>query len=900
MLDPDFLLVFLLSRLVTVKTRCWSYSDIEPNPYRHSHRLCKTGQILAWKELSPATMERVLLERVTEHSSVTRVKQNTMINLAIIHSKGTCGVKDHSTALCFLREACSMGASALCYDSMAAILTEFDETRDPLEAKRFALKAVSMSKSPGNAVRLADANLIQDNITQEDVAHAIQTYEQAVLNYGIGRAATKLAKIFLFGKDGVQKDLGKAKEWFEKGARLGDQDSFGFLNRYIYASEDTGRIRMIKGLESEIVEHQDYNTMNDLALKLAEGKDLEKNETLAVELLECAIEGHNASAMDNLGSWYMNGKHGVTKDKNIAETLFRRAMDLEPSIPFVTQRLSLLLEDHPEKSMRQESLRLLETAVDQGCPLALIRLAALHKKGNEFLRVDEAKAMHLYNLAINQFSELDAVFMQEGDLTPMSFNAWLIEEGKITDEQRLFDLFRLETCHASYTICLVQLAQMYNKGTDGVPKNDKRCTELYEKAIMIVRNEQEMGRLGLELISGLGGCPRNRKLGLKMVGKAVDSGECSEELPFLYINELAKGSDGEPAQTEEAARRLERIIETKPEIRSEALARACYYFGHNFGNGLEGFAQNVERGIRLLEVSARRCDHLNSMLLAAQLYQQKKQCTSADMSRCNYWLQCAIDSHGSTDAMLSLGQMLIVADGEEDKDKGRELLRRSIDAGQNVIAMQLYGLLVCFGLHGEKVDKARAAELFHRALTSGAPHMLICSVTKVYLAVILIQALDGVQKDESRAIELVREVFSSEDDDGIAVKLIRSTAKEFVEGKVVDRDVATAAWLYEVGLQYGRVRAAQDLCDLVLEEVDLGSRRGMQANEVLKYLFRNGNEGERLECIISLCENGQQSKDAEAVMRLHRIRKVRDLYMGVEQAHVVDASEEQDNIGMMA
>ncbi len=133
------------------------------------------------------------------------------------------------------------------------------------------------------------------------------------------KAQYNVGLIYANGK-GVQKNLSKAKKWYEKAAKQGNGPAQYNLAQLYHAAGETDAHGYEKAVEAGIM--QAYNNLDDLYM---EGKGVKQDQQKAFELFQKAASLGDNSAQVNVAVLYAWGE-GITHDKMKAYDNFKKAL----------------------------------------------------------------------------------------------------------------------------------------------------------------------------------------------------------------------------------------------------------------------------------------------------------------------------------------------------------------------------------------------------------------------------------------------------------------------------------------------------------------------------------------------------------------------------------------------
>ena len=222
---------------------------------------------------------------------------------------------------------------------------------------------------PEAEARLAAWTMFGVNGARKDSAKASALAQQSLsdgLETAAGSRATaqyELASLYRQGL-GVEKDVSKAAQWYQKAANQG-----------LAAAQ------------------------NNLGVLYQNGNGVEKDLTKAAELCQKAADQGEARAQTNLGWLFENG-NGVPKDFNKAAQLYQKAAD-QGFAPAQNNLGALYQNGNGVEKDLTKAAELYQKAADQGEPYAQKNLGGLYEYGMGVAK-DVNKAAELYQKSADQ------------------------------------------------------------------------------------------------------------------------------------------------------------------------------------------------------------------------------------------------------------------------------------------------------------------------------------------------------------------------------------------------------------------------------------------------------------------------------------------------------------------
>ncbi|KAI8840377.1 hypothetical protein BJ741DRAFT_597160 [Chytriomyces cf. hyalinus JEL632] len=165
---------------------------------------------------------------------------------------------------------------------------------------------------------------------EKDVKKAVELFEKAV-SLGCSLGCYYLGTLHEDGYDGILKDLSKAATFFEQAVQLEDGSSAA-AKRNLARLYDKG-IGVEQSHELslqyylEAAKFEDAWALYTLGLKYANGTGVEQDYSIAFEFYERAAKQNNAAAMSNLG-YLLGESRGCAKDSVRAAEFFQQSAAL--------------------------------------------------------------------------------------------------------------------------------------------------------------------------------------------------------------------------------------------------------------------------------------------------------------------------------------------------------------------------------------------------------------------------------------------------------------------------------------------------------------------------------------------------------------------------------------------
>ena len=170
-----------------------------------------------------------------------------------------------------------------------------------------------------------DFNQAVEDYNKGGYIKALNTF-YALAKKGDAKAQYNVAYMYANGK-GVQKDMDKARKWYEKAAKQDNGAAQYNLAQIYHAAGESDPYRYEKARYwyEKAVEAGIMEAYNNLAALYIDGKGVKKDQKKAFELFQKAAKMGDPSAQVNVGVLYAWGE-GITNDKMKAYDNLKKAL----------------------------------------------------------------------------------------------------------------------------------------------------------------------------------------------------------------------------------------------------------------------------------------------------------------------------------------------------------------------------------------------------------------------------------------------------------------------------------------------------------------------------------------------------------------------------------------------
>ena len=274
-------------------------------------------------------------------------------------------------------------------------------------------------------------------------------------NGGCGKAAWDLARHYLNGTGGVEKNDELVRHWLVKGAELGNVEAQSGAGTWFADKGDYDTAR--KWLEKAAAQGSVY-AMNNLGVLYQNGKGVERNRTTAGEWWEKAAANGNEAAKEKLL------RHFGDDDASVDRVPRDSARGDDHSV------------DRGEEVKLPRNIRDLVKKANGGCASAANELAWNYREGIGGVEKDNQLERHW----LEKGAELGDVEAQN------NFGMMLDGEGDYEGARRWWELAAAQ----GDVIAMSNIAQLYANG-EGVEKNISTAAEWFLKAAMKGNHESQ-------------------------------------------------------------------------------------------------------------------------------------------------------------------------------------------------------------------------------------------------------------------------------------------------------------------------------------------------------------------------------------------------------------------------
>jgi hypothetical protein len=515
------------------------------------------------------------------------------------------------------------------------------------------------------------------------------TIAESAFNSGVSGAAMIVAEAYQYG-DGVNQDLGKAREWYEKGASKGDAGSMRALGEMIGGEDappaDAGRARQLIERAASLGDHE---ALRLVAERHETGNGVDKDVKKAVQLYERAAAAGDRTAAKKVGDIYVQGelveRNYETARKWYEQAAARNVQDamVELGVLYANGRL-------PDPEGTKSKTWLERSTRRKGD--AAYSIGVMYETGDRVPR-DHAKAREWYEQAVDfgyEKANMRLGYLANNGLGgPKSYEL----------ARRYFD----RAVAARHADVARSIAMWFIEG-DGVERDVGKAKEWLEKAVGL-GDRTAMVELGYLQISESGdpGYARAREL----FTRAIDGkdGDIAFEIGKAFLSGDKVGKNGA-----RAVEWLERAAELG---HVEALVR----LGIVYHGGEAGIGQDHAKARQWYEKAAAK-DKATAMLNLGVLYEHGLG-VREDVGTAIAWYEKAA-AKGDLQALESIGLIHYFGKGDVAQDfaKARKLFEQAAEKG-HAGSTNAVGIMTQFG-QGGPVDLARGHELLVKAAEAGA------------------------------------------------------------------------------------------------------------------------------------------------------------------------------------
>lgn len=292
---------------------------------------------------------------------------------------------------------------------------------------------------------------------------------------GNAGAMSQLGNFYRDGRNGLPRDFAQAKQWYEKGADLGNLDA-----------------------------------LSGLATLYERGQGVSPDPAHAVVLYKRAAEGGDSRGMNNLGLAYFAGIGGLAQDTGKALDWYRRAAAI--GNPYSMTHIGNAYASG--KGVRRddaEAVKWYQKAVAGGGAFGMWKLADMYLAGRGGLNRDYGKAAELYRRAADKGES--AGF---NGLAVLHLNGW----GVVKDDTMAVQMYR-KSMDLDDPRGIAGTALMHQLGRGGVTQDLAKARELYERAA--ARNDNmALNNIAFFHLNGWAGIQKDPTKALELWTRAAD------------------------------------------------------------------------------------------------------------------------------------------------------------------------------------------------------------------------------------------------------------------------------------------------------------------------------------------------------------------------------------------
>lgn len=292
---------------------------------------------------------------------------------------------------------------------------------------------------------------------------------------GNAGAMSQLGNFYRDGRNGLARDFAQAKQWYEKGADLGNLDA-----------------------------------LSGLATLYERGQGVSPDPVHAVVLYKRAAEGGDSRGMNNLGLAYFAGIGGLAQDTGKALDWYRRAAAI--GNPYSMTHIGNAYASG--KGVRRddaEAVKWYQKAVAGGGAFGMWKLADMYLAGRGGLNRDYGKAADLYRRAADKGES--AGF---NGLAVLHLNGW----GVVKDDTMAVQMYR-KSMDLDDPRGIAGTALMHQLGRGGVTQDLAKARELYERAA--ARNDNmALNNIAFFYLNGWAGIQKDPTKALELWTRAAD------------------------------------------------------------------------------------------------------------------------------------------------------------------------------------------------------------------------------------------------------------------------------------------------------------------------------------------------------------------------------------------
>lgn len=396
---------------------------------------------------------------------------------------------------------------------------------------------------------------------EKDMDKAKEWFDKIIAK-GFGIGFRGMGECFKEGKDYV-----RAMEWYKKGFENGDADCA--CNVGLMFEQGLG-VRQDYGKAAEWyqkgVDNSDVSSMGGLASLYYRGEGIPKDEEKARELINKAEKVANDNDCFFLGYCYDNG-FIVGQDYNKAYEYYMRSADADNENAMYSLAM-LYLNGNGVREDYEAAYEWFRKAADLGLAQAMYMIGAMYHSGEFYLAQDFGRAMEWYRKAA-----------AKGDSDAMYWLGKMYYYGQsVSVDYAKAKEWYSEASGIGHVEATVKLANMYFDGM-GVDVDLTKALELYRKAAS-GGNDEAMLNIGVFYEVGLAGLSQDIPGAAEWYGKAADGGNAQAmfNLARLYEDYNNYGEKGVTKDPKKAIILYEKAVE---QGHAEAMRNLGikYYYG---------------------------------------------------------------------------------------------------------------------------------------------------------------------------------------------------------------------------------------------------------------------------------------------------------------------------------
>lgn len=632
---------------------------------------------------------KIFKKLATRYAAIKEKDPLASVMLATDYHLGTSTKKDWVSAMKYYSLAVDSDFASVAINGMVIILSKGGHgvEQNISMAKSLLNGAYHRWKHPGLLVTEANLLLRTQNGNKDKLNRAIGLLEAALKVGNNCTAAHNLAGIYLCGKYGIQKDVGRAKELLEMCLY---EDSTSCMQTYttwfLSGVDIRSESKQICVWCHRIVTKQCTESMVQMARHLTHGNIVQKDFELSFKLLQTALWDQHNGAEVALGNAYAYGNPYVLKNDANADFLLRRSMEREGTVGKIAICRRLLSSQSSEKIL--EGLDLLkDLAVNHGDLWAVAQLAQkLAFDGT--LQSDLDCCVQLYQHVIKEHSVLDPLFEAENPTIPTLIEMILSGPLNGVDMEKALDLFQNNTELSLYSDALMDLAEIYTGNSKlKYTVNVDEAKKLLSQAIKVTQNPDSMERIAVKLACGKNGLTQDLKLATqfleRVIAKVPDRVSAAVRLSSYYSK--PEGGVYNPKRSLEL---LENVILRCEDECSDWHVNAVVTLSTMFFEGFDAKAPDSSRGISLMEDFARRFKPKMIMTRLGLILSGGMFGVTPDLAKAEALFEQNMIENDCTDSMVNLAVCLFKKESKAYNPKrAHDLIIEACRMGNSYAAM---------------------------------------------------------------------------------------------------------------------------------------------------------------------------------------------------------------------